>query len=120
VRERIEAMVQVTTDEIAFVRPGDPATLMISAFNSSEHGTLEGTVKWVGDNASATMNNQPVTPYYDVEISIDRNKLVNVPSTVALLPGMTLAADIKVGTRSIWDYLIGGLMRGVGESMREP
>jgi hypothetical protein len=33
---------------------------------------------------------------------------------------MTLSADIKVGTRSIWDYLIGGLMRGVGDSMREP
>jgi HlyD family secretion protein len=120
VRDPIEALVQVTTDAIAFVRPGDPATLKIAAFNSSEHGTLEGTVKWVGDNAMSTLNNQPVTPYYDVDVTIDRNKLVNVPSTASLLPGMTLTADIKVGTRSIWDYLMGGMMRGVGESMREP
>lgn len=120
VRETVEALVQVTTNSIAFVRPGDPATLRIAAFNSSEHGTLEGTVKWIGDNALTTFNNQPVTPYYNVAVSIDRNKLVNVPSNVGLLPGMTLSADIKVGTRSIWDYLMGGLMRGVGESMREP
>ena len=120
VREKIDALVQVTTDQIAFVRPGDPATLKIAAFNSSEHGTLEGTVKWIGDNAITTFNNQPATPYYNVEIAIDRNNLVNVPANATLLPGMTLVADIKVGTRSIWDYLIGGMMRGVGQSMREP
>jgi membrane fusion protein, hemolysin D len=120
VREKIEAMIQVTTDQIAFVRPGDPVNLKIAAFNSSEHGTLEGAVKWIGDDASSTYNNQPVAPYYDVEVTIDRNKLVNVPAAVSLLPGMTLSADIKVGSRSIWDYLIGGMMRGVGESMREP
>ena len=120
VREAVEALVQVTTDEIAFIRPGDPATLRVSAFNASEHGTLEGAVKWIGDNALTTFNSQPVTPYYNVAISIDRNKLVNVPSNVSLLPGMTLSADIKVGTRSIWNYLMGGLMAGVGQSMREP
>jgi hemolysin D len=120
VRDPIEALVQVTTDQIAFVRPGDPATLKVAAFNSSEHGTLEGAVKWVGDNAISTLNNQPVTPYYNVDVTIDRNKLVNVPSTANLLPGMALTADIRVGTRSIWDYLMGGMMRGVGESMREP
>ena len=33
---------------------------------------------------------------------------------------MTVVADIKVGTHSLWDYMMGGLMRGVGQSMREP
>jgi HlyD family secretion protein len=120
VRNPIDALVQVTTDQIGFVRPGDPATLKIDAFRSTEFGTMEGTVKWVGDNASSVMNGQPVAPYFEVEITIDRSKLVNVPATTNLLPGMTLTADIKVGSRSIWDYIVGGLMRGVGESMREP
>lgn len=119
-RNPIDALVQVTTDQIAFVRAGDPVTLKIDAFRSNEFGTFDGTVKWVGDNASTVLNGQNVTPYFDVEVSIDRNKLVNVPSNVGLLPGMTLTADIKVGTRSIWSYVVGGLMRNVGESMREP
>ena len=120
VRNPIEAMVQIPTSQIAFVRPGDAATLKVDAFRFAEFGTLEGTVKWIGDNASSLLNGQPVSPYYNVEISIDRNKLVNVPPTAALLPGMTLTADVKVGSRSIWDYVMGGLMRGVGQSMREP
>jgi HlyD family secretion protein len=74
----------------------------------------------VGDNSSSTLNGQNVPAYYNVEVTIDRNKLINVPATSTLLPGMTLVADIKVGSRSIWDYVMGGLTRGVGESMREP
>ena len=66
------------------------------------------------------MNGQAVAPFYNVAVSIERNRLVNVPPTATLLPGMTVTADIKVGTRSMWDYVMGGMMRGVGESMREP
>jgi hemolysin D len=120
VRNPIEALVQVPTSQIGFIRPGDAATLKVDAFRFSEFGTLDGTVKWIGDNASTQLNGQAVQPYYNVQISIDRNKLVNVPPTAALLPGMTLTADVNVGSRSIWDYVMGGLMRGVGQSMREP
>jgi len=120
VRDQLEALVQVSTGQIAFVRPGDPVTLKVEAFRSNEFGTLEGTVKWVGDNASTILNGQNVPAYYNVEVTIDRNKLINVPATSTLLPGMTLTADVKVGSRSIWAYVMGGLMNGVGESMREP
>ena len=119
-RNPVESLVQVTTDQVGFIRAGDHVDLKVDAFPSQEFGTLEGTVKWVGDNANTQLNGQPVTPYYNVAVSIERNKLVNVPPTATLLPGMTVVADIKVGTHSLWDYMMGGLMRGVGQSMREP
>jgi len=37
-----------------------------------------------------------------------------------LLPGMTLAAEVHTGTRSILDYFIDPLIRGLDESLREP
>ena len=36
------------------------------------------------------------------------------------LPGMTLSADIHVGTRSLFMYLLSGVVRGTNEAMREP
>ena len=120
VRNSIDALMQISSNQIGFVRPGDPVTLKVDAFRFSEFGVLEGTVKWVGDNAMSQLNGQPVAPYYNVEVTIDRNKLINVPATSTLLPGMTLSGDIKVGSRSIWDYVMGGLARNIGESMREP
>ena len=120
VRNPLEALAQISAGSIGFVRPGDAVTLKIDTFNSTEFGSFDGTVKWVGENSSSQLNGQPVAPYYNVEITIDRNRLVNVPPTVTLLPGMTLTAEIKVGSRSIWDFVMGGMMRGVGQSMREP
>jgi hemolysin D len=46
--------------------------------------------------------------------------LTGVPQNFRLIPGMTLAADVKVGTRSVFRYLMGGFVRGAGEAMREP
>lgn len=120
VRNPVEGLVQVPSGQIGFLRAGDPVELKVDAFPSSEFGSLEGVIKWVGDNASTQFNGQAVPSYYNVAVTIERNKLVNVPPTATLLPGMTVTADIKVGTRSMWDYVMGGLMRGVGESMREP
>jgi hemolysin D len=45
---------------------------------------------------------------------------VNVPPKFRLIPGMTLQADVNVGTRPLAMYLLSGFLRGFGESMREP
>ena len=42
-----------------------------------------------------------------------------LPGTV-LLPGMTLTADIKSGTRTVLDDFLEPLMRGLNESLRKP
>jgi HlyD family secretion protein len=44
----------------------------------------------------------------------------NVPANFRLIPGMTLVAGVKIGTRSVAMYLFGGTLRGFSESMREP
>jgi hemolysin D len=33
---------------------------------------------------------------------------------------MTLTGDVKVGRRSVAMYLLGGMLRGFNEAMREP
>ena len=42
------------------------------------------------------------------------------PDNFRLIPGMRLTADIKVGRRSIADYVLGEMVHGAGSSMREP
>jgi HlyD family secretion protein len=117
----LEAEVQVSSRDVGFVRPGDPVTMKIDAFNFAEHGVVEGKVNWISEDAFTTDDNGVVTPaYYRVRISVDAIKLIDVPSTFRLIPGMTLVADVKVGTRALGTYLIGGMVRGVGEAMREP
>jgi hypothetical protein len=46
--------------------------------------------------------------------------LRNVPQDFALVPGMTVTADIVVGRRSIMAYILEGTVRTFSEGMREP
>lgn len=117
----VEAEINVLSRDVGFLRAGDPATLKIDAFNSVEHGTADGRVRWISDGAfTKDDNGQPVAPYYKARIRISAFHFTGVPASFRLIPGMTLSADMKVGRRSLARYILGGALRGVGESMREP
>lgn len=117
----VEAEIAIAARDIGFVRPGDPCTLKVGAFNFMEHGTAEGKVRWISDNAFTTDDNgQPVAAYYKARCSVDQDHFQNVPANFRLIPGMTLQADLRIGTRSVAMYVLGGTLRVFGEAMREP
>jgi hemolysin D len=117
----VEAEIQIASRDIGFVRPGDACVLKVGAFNYMEHGTAEGSIRWISDNAFTTDDDgKPVSAYYKARCSVNAAHFANVPEKFRLIPGMTLEADLKVGTRSLAMYVLGGALRGVGEAMREP
>jgi HlyD family secretion protein len=120
-RTRLEAEIRISSRDIGFLRVGDPCTIKIDAFNFVEHGTGEGTVRWISDGAFTTDDQgNTVDAYYKAHCSIDRTDFRGVPANFRLIPGMTLTGDVKVGTRSVAMYIFGEMLRGLYESMREP
>jgi hemolysin D len=117
----VEAEVHISTREIGFVRAGDSATVKLDAFNFVEHGTALGNVSWISEGAfTQDDNGSPVDPYYKARIALTEVKLNAVPDSFRLVPGMTLTADINVGSRSVFMYMLRGMIRSLNEAMREP
>lgn len=118
----VQAEIKIASRDVGFAKAGDHCVMNVDAFNASEHGTAEGTLLWVSDGAFTTNEdtNQPVEAYYKARCSIESANLIGVPANFRLIPGMTLTGDIKVGKRSVAMYVIGGMLRGAAESMREP
>ena len=120
-RTPVEAEIGIASRDIGFVRAGDPVMLKVDAFNWFEHGAAEGKVRWISEGSFTTDGDgKPVDPYYKARVAIGAMRFTNVPATFRLIPGMTLSADVKVGTRSVFRYIMGGFARDMGESMREP
>jgi hemolysin D len=120
-RSPVEAEVHISPLEIGFVRPGDRATVKLDPFNFVEHGTASGEVRWISEGAFTQDDNGSATdPYYKARIALTEVKLTGVPDSFRLVPGMTLTADINVGSRSVFMYMMRGLIRSVNEAMREP
>ncbi len=117
----VEAEVHISARDIGFVRPEDSATVKLDPFNFVEHGTASGHVRWISEGAfSQDDNGNAVEPYYKARIALTEVKLSAVPDSFRLVPGMTLTADINVGSRSVFMYVLKGVIRSANEAMREP
>jgi hemolysin D len=135
-RSPVEAELHISTREVGFIRVGDKVTVKLDAFNYVEHGTAEGTVRAISDGSftsddagvlsdttgggASSSGGQPIDPYYKVLVTLTDTTLRNVPTGFRVMPGMTLSGDIHVGRRSLFMYMMSGLLRGFDESMREP
>ena len=117
----LEAEIHVAARDIGFIRVGDDTTVKLDAYSFVEHGTVDGTVKSISEGTFTTdQNGSPTEAYYKVRIALKPVTLHNVPPNFRLVPGITLSGDIHVGSHSLFMYLASGIMRGVGEAMREP
>jgi HlyD family secretion protein len=145
----LEADVQVLGDESGFVRTGQPVSIKFQTFPYSRFGLAHGTVRMISADAFLTATGAsamsptatggvqatsaqttpdaiftgsiPTSPYYyDMRVTLDRVKLHNMPKDFHVVPGMPIEADVKVGNRTIFDYLIERVAPIFSEGMREP
>jgi hemolysin D len=126
----LEVDAQIDAQDSGFVKVGDPATIKFSAYKFLEHGTGEGVVKTISqdaftesddqDTVTKMTSSQPRPPYFDARIKITALHLHDVPPNAKIVPGMTLDADIIVGRRTILWYLFGGAIRSGADAMHEP
>ncbi|MCG2643803.1 MULTISPECIES: HlyD family type I secretion periplasmic adaptor subunit [Bradyrhizobium] len=118
---RLDAEIKIASRDVGFIRPGDRCTIKVDAFNATEHGTAEGKVRWISEGAfTLDDDGRAVDAYYKARCSVEQTNFIDVPQNFRLIPGMTLTGDVNVGTRSVAMYLLGGMLRGVKEAMREP
>jgi hemolysin D len=128
----VEVDAQIDAQYSGFVQVGDPATIKFETYKFLEHGSAEGVVKTISQDAFTHVDDQDTVtsggstdkeiraPFFDARITITALHLHDVPRNVRLVPGMTLQADIIVGKRTILWYLFGGALKSGAEAMREP
>jgi len=117
----LEADVNISADEIGFIKVGDPVQVKLDAYRFLQHGTAKGVIKTISEGSFTTDENNSVVPaYFKVRVAIKEVHLRNVPKDFRLIPGMTLQGDILVGHRTILSYLVEGALRTGSEAMREP
>lgn len=118
----LEAEVAIDARDIGFIRNGDPVSIKLEAFNFLRHGTVEGHVKLISEDAfKQDQNSQAaVRPYYRALVSLGDVTLANTPAGFKLNTGMPVTADVKVGERTLLSYLTHGALRSLNEGMREP
>jgi HlyD family secretion protein len=122
------AEVMIGSADIGYLLPGQRAALKIDAFPFQRHGTLPGQLRSVGAESLAPggdgalpASGQPIPgAFHRSQVVLDTAALRKLPDRAALLPGMTLTAEIQVGARSVLSYFLYPILRGFDEALREP
>lgn len=122
------AEVMIPSGDIGYIKPGDKVVIKINAFPYQRHGMLEGRLRFVsqesfhsgGDSEADGQGGGGVGAVHTGRVELMRTELENLPEGIHLIRGMTLIAEIKVGSRSVASYILYPILRSFGESMREP
>lgn len=117
----IELEAEIPAKDIGKVKTGDSVRVKLNAFPFQKHGTLRGVVRNISeDTFQREMHGElDNNTYYRALIPLD-GKLRNIHKNFRLIPGMEAQAEIKVGTRSVLEYIIYPLIKSLDEAIREP
>ena len=117
----IEARVQ--PKDIAYVRPGLPATIKFGAYDFMIYGSFPGEVSFISADTIEDEDAQgrgADERYYRVHVRVQGDELAGMgPDPVVLQPGMTATVEIQTGENTVLGFLTKPIIRGVSESFGE-
>ena len=109
---------RISPRDIAFIHPGQPAKVKITAYDYTVYGGLDGQVTLISPDTIRD-EAKPDSVYYRVFIRTDGDALVNqVGTRFPIVPGMIATVDIRTGQKTVFDYLMKPI-NYAGEALRE-
>ncbi len=126
---RMIADVMIKSRDIGYAKIGDEVRIKVDAFPYQRHGLLVGKLRSISENSyRQTQSNDPGLAQgsssdgatHRARVELSTTTLDKLPEGTRLIPGMTVNAEVKIGTRSILGYFLDPIRRGFHESIREP
>ena len=108
--------VQITPSDIANISTEQPARLKFSAYDFAIHGALDAKVQFL---SADTITDADGNSYYVARLEPEKAYLGPQGASLPIRVGMTVEADIITGKKTILQYLLKPINRGLGKALRE-
>lgn len=108
--------VQIKPADIASIEVDQPSRLKFSAYDFAIHGSLSGQVDFV---SADTVTNEEGESFYIVRVRPDQPYLGEGHQTMPIKVGMTSEADIITAKKTILEYLMKPISRGLQKALTE-
>jgi membrane fusion protein, adhesin transport system len=107
----LEAKVQ--PKDIAFIRPGQKATVKFTAYDFSIYGGLDAKVENISPD---TVVDEKGNAYYLVRV---RTTQANFSEKLPIIPGMTAEVDVLTGNKTVLSYLLKPVLKAKAYALSE-
>ncbi len=127
--EELQADVIVRHVDAGFVRVGQRAKVKLAAYPFQKYGLLEGTVVHVSADASESPDlrreasedemTSSATNGYRARVALHSRSVAFDGVALPLTSGMQVTAEIRMGDRTLLEYLLGPVQKAWHEAARE-
>lgn len=107
---------RIRPSDIAFVRPGQEATIKLSAYDYSIYGGLPAKLEHI---SADTIRDERGESFYQIRLRTQQNYIGNDAEPLPIIPGMTATVDILTGKKSVLDYLLKPIRKAQERALRE-
>jgi adhesin transport system membrane fusion protein len=107
---------RVSPSDIAFIRPGQKATVKLTAYDYSIYGGLPAELEHISADSLTTDRGEP---YYLIRVRTKQNYLGTDDKKMAVMPGMVAAVDIVTGDKTVFQYIMKPLLKTTQRALRE-
>lgn len=106
----------VSPRDIAFLRPGLPASIKITAYDYSIYGDLRGELLRV---SADSITDQKGNTFYKAYLRTNGTILSKAKKPLPIIPGMVASVDILTGKKTVMDYLLKPILKVRERALRE-
>ncbi len=117
--EELFVEARVSPKDIAGVRPGQEATIKLSAYDYTIYGSLKGQVRLISADTFKDERKADGDPHYKVTLGVDTSDLSVRQRSIAIRPGMQAEVELHTGSKTVLQYLLKPLYKS-REAFREP
>ncbi len=102
--------------DIAFLRPDQEAMVKLTAYDFSIYGGLPGHLEQI---SADTIRDEDGEEYYKILVRTDRNSLTRGTEQLPIIPGMVASVDVLTGRKSVLDYILKPILKGLDRALTE-
>lgn len=113
---QLVADIRILPRDIGHVRVGQQVQVKISAFDYTRYGASAGRLETI---SPSTFRSDDGGRYYRGRVRFDTEQAGAEPSTMSVMAGMTVTADIVTGQRTILEYLLTPVRDALASSFSE-
>lgn len=112
--DRLLVEARIAPQDIAFLNPGQEATVKLTAYDYAVYGGLKAEL----ENISAdTITDDDDNTFYRVRVRTEQGEINN--EEMDIIPGMTAQVDIMTGKRTVIEFLLKPVLRAWNNSLGE-
>jgi adhesin transport system membrane fusion protein len=118
VDEELFVEAKIAPENIAGIRPGQEATIKLTAYDYTIYGTLKGRVDVISADTFKDDRQPDAQPHYKVSVRVDLSSMTDRQALIEIRPGMQAQVELHTGEKTVLQYLLKPLYKS-REALRE-